>query len=118
MRTALNYLIIVLVALALTLIPGGDASLGVVLTLLTLAFFAGIALFGVKLYRENQLTLDSFTSGQRTVLYGAIGLALLTFTATGRLFGFGGIGILLWFSLLAMAAFGLLWAYTQSRTYG
>lgn len=118
MRTAVSFLVVALVALGLTLLPGGEATLNVLLTVLTLAFFVGIALFGVSLYRQNRLALDSLTTAQRAVLYGAVGLAFLTFTATRRLFDAGGLGLLVWFLLLAMASYGAFWAYSQSRRYG
>lgn len=115
MRTAVNFLILALVALAFTLIPGGDSTLNVLLTLLTLAFFAAIALVGARQYRQNRETVFAMTVGQRAGLYGSIALALLTFMATRRLFEFGGPGIGLWFALLVVSCLAAFLAYSRSR---
>lgn len=117
MKTARNFGIIALVALALTALPGGGQTLSVLLTLLTLAFFTAIALLGYRLYRQNRLTLDALEDRQRLVLYASVGLAFLTFTATRRLFGLGGLGYLAWFLLLAACSYGVFWVYMQSQRY-
>ena len=117
MVLARNLAIVALVALALVLIPGGGNGLDVTLTVLSLAFFTAIALLGVRLYRQNRFTLDSLTDRQRLVLYGAVGLAFLTFTATERLFDVGGAGVLAWLALLGACSFGVFWVFTQSRQY-
>jgi hypothetical protein len=114
-RLALNFLILMLVALAFTLIPGGDAAINVLLTALTLALFVGIGFFGYTLYRQNWDTVASMTTLQRGSLYGSVALAFLVFTATPRLFEYGITGILLWFGLLVVSSLGAFLAYSRSR---
>jgi uncharacterized protein involved in cysteine biosynthesis len=109
--------VIMLIALALTVLPGGGAALDVVLTLLTIAFFAAIAFLVYRLFRQYRLELDTLDSTLRLALYGSLGLAVLTFTATDRLFDVGGAGVLLWFALLAAASYGLFWVWTRYRRY-
>jgi len=82
MELGLKFGIVALIALVLTVAPGGGPTLNVFLTLLTIAFFVVIGLFGFRLFREHRFTLDALTDRQRLVLYGSVGLALLTFTAT------------------------------------
>ncbi len=82
MKMVINWAIILLVALAIVVLPGGGPALRIVMTLLSIAFFAGIGLFGYRLYRENQFTLDSMSDRQRFILYASIGMAMLNFTAT------------------------------------
>jgi uncharacterized protein involved in cysteine biosynthesis len=108
--------IVALIALGFYLLPGGGSALDVALTLLSIAFFTAIALLGYRLYRENRFTIDSLAARERLVLYGSIGLAFLTFTATPRLFV--GAGVIVWLALLAVASYGLYWVWTQSRSYG
>lgn len=115
MRTAVNFLILALVALAFTLIPGGGTTLTVLLTALTLAFFLAMGLFGARQYRENRETVLAMTVGQRAGLYGSVALAFLTFLATRRLFEFGGPGIGLWFALLVISSLGAFLAFSRSR---
>ena len=117
MRAARNIAIIALVALAITALPGGGPTLDVVLTLITVAFFAAIALLGYRLYREHHFTLDALEPRQRLVLYASAGLAFLTFTATQTLFDEGGLGALVWIALLCLASYGVFWVFMQSRRY-
>jgi uncharacterized protein involved in cysteine biosynthesis len=117
-RTALSFAIVALIALALFLLPGGGTTLDVVLTVLTIAFFAAIAWLGYRLYREHRLSIDSLEQSERLVLYCSVGLAFLTFTATNRLFDEGGVGILAWFALLGIASYGVFWVWSRSRRYG
>jgi|SRR4051812_36420544 hypothetical protein len=117
MRAARNIGIIALVALAITALPGGGPTLDVVLTVITIAFFAAIALLGYRMYREHHFTLDSLEPRVRLVLYCSIGLAFLTFTATQTLFDEGGLGAVAWLALLSLASYGGFWVFMQSRRY-
>jgi Kef-type K+ transport system membrane component KefB len=117
MRLARNLAIVALVALAITVLPGGGPTLDIVLTIITIAFFAAIALLGLRLYREHHFTLDSLEQRERLVLYASIGLAFVTFAATQRLFGAGGLGAIGWIALLGLASYGVFWVYQSSRRY-
>ena len=92
MQLAWKLGVVALVALVSVLLPGGGSALDVVLTVLTIAFFTAIALLGYRLYRQYRFELESLPERQRLVLYGSLALALLTFTATNRLFDTGGLG--------------------------
>jgi hypothetical protein len=118
MKLAAYWAIIALVALAIVVLPGGGPVLNVVLTLLSIAFFAAIALFVYRLYHEQKFTLDALSDRQRFVLYASIGGALLNFTATSRLFNAGGVGVLLWIIILGLCSYGVMWVYVSYRSYG
>lgn len=118
MGTALKFAIVLLVALAITVLPGGGPALSGLLTVLLLAFLVAIALLAYRIYRENRFSLGMLPQRVRLVLYGSMGLALLTFTASERMFSAGGAGVLAWFALLALCSYGVYWAYLQSRSYG
>jgi hypothetical protein len=109
--------VIAFIALGLVLLPGGGNALDVVLTLLTIAFFTVIALLVYRLYRQYRMEVDSLDDTLRLALYGSLGLAVLTFTATDRLFDAGGAGVLVWFALLALASYGLFWVWMRYRRY-
>ena len=113
MQNAAKFGIVVLVALALTALPGGGGALNVVLTLLSIVFFTLIAYAGYRVYRQYRFELETLTEQQRFVLYSSIGLAVLTLCATGRLFN--GVGVFLWLALLALCSYGLYWVWTQYR---
>ncbi len=118
MSTALKFAIVLLIALAITVLPGGGPALSGLLTVLLLAFLVAIALLGYRIYRENRFTLDALEPRLRLVLYGSVGLAFLTFAASARLFGLGVVGVLAWFALLALCSYGVFWVYQRSRSYG
>lgn len=106
MKLARNLGIVALVALAFTAAPGGGTTLVIVQTVLTMAFLAAIAVFGYRLYREHRsFTLEALDDRRRLLFYAALGVAVLTFAATPRLFGTGGLGILIWLTLLGGASF-------------
>jgi drug/metabolite transporter (DMT)-like permease len=117
-RQAINFAILALVALGFSALPGGNSSLRIILTLLGIVFFAAIALFGYRLYREHRFTLDSLAERERLVLYASVALAFLTFVASQRLFTMrGGLGVLIFLALLGLASYGVFWVFTRSRRY-
>jgi hypothetical protein len=118
MKMARNWAIIALVALAVVAVPGGGPTFNVVMSVLTIAFLVGIALAGYRLYHDNRFTIDALTDRQRFVLYASIGVAILNFTATARLFNAGGIGVLVWLVLLGLCSYGVMWVYVSYRSYG
>jgi hypothetical protein len=109
--------IVALVALALVALPGGGSALDVVLSALTIVFFASIALLVARMYRQYRLDIDSLHMNIKLALYGSLAIVALTFLATDRLFDAGGAGVLLWFALLALASYALFWAWTRYRRY-
>ena len=109
--------VVALVALLLELLPGGGRAVDVVLTALTIAFFAAIALLVARMYHQYRLDIDSLDSNVRLALFGSLAVAVLAFTGTERLFDAGGGGVLLWFALLALASYGLFFAWTRYRRY-
>jgi hypothetical protein len=109
--------VVALVALVLLLLPGGGAALEVTLALLTIAFFAAIAFLGYRLFRQYRFELDSLTDRQRLVLYASLGAALVTLTATNRLFDVGGGGVVAWFALLGLSSYGLFWVWMRYRQW-
>jgi hypothetical protein len=116
-QTAWKFGLIALVALLLELLPGGGNLLDVLLTAFTIAFFAAIGLLVAWMSRQSRLDIETLESNIRLALYGSLAIAVLTFTATDRLFNSGGAGVLVWFALLAMASYGLFWAWTRYRRY-
>jgi drug/metabolite transporter (DMT)-like permease len=116
-QTAWKFGLIALIALVFVVLPGGGNALDVVLTILTIAFFAAIALLVARMHRQYRLDIESLDTSIRLALYGSLAIAILTFTGTDRLFDGGGAGVLVWFALLAVASYGLFWAWTRYRSY-
>jgi hypothetical protein len=114
---AWKFAAIALVALVLTGLPGGDSALNTLLAALSIAFFTAIAFVGYRLFMQFRDDIEGLPERNRAVLYGAIGLAFLTFCATGRLFDVGGGGVVIWLALLAACSYGVYWVWTQYRAY-
>ncbi len=110
--------VVMLVALVIVVLPGGGNALDVILTLLSITFLAAIAFLGYRLYRQYSFDIETLEPNVRLALYGSIGLAVITFVGTNRLFDAGGLGVLLWFALLALCSYGLYWTWTRYRSYG
>ena len=117
MQFAWKFGVVAMVALVFVVLPGGGRALDVLLTALTVAFFAAIALLVARMYRQYRLDIETLDSSIRLALYGSLAIAVLTFTGTARLFDAGGGGVILWFALLALASYGLFWAWTRYRRY-
>lgn len=117
MDRAWKFGLIALVALALTVLPGGGGALEVALTLLSIVFFTVIAVLGYRIFRQFRFELESLPDRDRAILYGSIGLAFLTLCATARLFDAGGGGALGWLALLGLASFGIYGVYRRYRAY-
>jgi hypothetical protein len=109
--------VIAVLALALTVLPGGGGALDVAIAFLSVVFLAAIAFLGYRLYSQYRIDIDSLEPNVRLALYGAIGLAVLTIVATSRLFDAGGAGVIGWFALLAICSYGIYWVWTQYRQY-
>jgi hypothetical protein len=116
--TVAKFGLLALVALVLTLLPGGGSAVDVILTLLSIAFFVAIAVLGYRLFRQFRGDLEALPDSQRMVLYGSIGAAFLTLCATSRLFDAGGGGAIVWLALLGGCSYGLYWVWMRYRAYG
>jgi hypothetical protein len=113
-RNIRNVLIIVALAVAVWQLPGGRSGSSTVYNVLTVLLTAGLLFFGYRLYMEHRATIFGLGDRQRGILYGAVALAAFAIIATSKLWDQGGLGALLWFGLLALAAFGL---YSVWRSY-
>ena len=109
-----NVLIIVALAVIVWLVPGGGTASSTIYNLLTIILTAGLLFFGYRLYMEHRATIFGLGDNQRAVLYGSVALACGALLATNRLWNGGGLGALIWFALLSVAAWGI---YRTWRAY-
>ncbi len=109
-----NVLIIVGLALAVWLLPGGDTASSTVANLLTVILMAGLLFFAFRLYMEHRAMIFGLEDRQRGILYGAVALAGFAIIATSKLWDEGGLGAMLWFGLIGLAVYGM---YSVWRTY-
>ncbi len=112
-----NILIIVGLALIVWLVPGGGTGSSTIYSLLTIILTAGLLFFGYRLYMEHRATIFGLGDQQRGILYGSVTLATLALLATSRLWNEGGLGALIWFGLIALAAWGMFRVWKTYSEY-
>src|SRR4051812_45016794 len=118
MRQVRNWSIVALIALAIVVLPGGGPVLNVVLSLLSIAFLAGIALVSYRMYHEQRFTRDSIWDRRGFVLCASGGVALLSCAAMRRLFAAGGLGVLVWVGVVGICSYGRMGFCGSYRRYG
>lgn len=109
-----NIAIIVALACAVWLLPGGDTASLTIGNLLGIVFIGGILFFGYRIYMERRETIFGLEDRQRGILYASMALGAITLVATRRMWDAGGLGALLWLAFMAAAIWGL---YTVWRAY-
>ncbi len=112
MAVARNVIIILALAALVAIVPGGGAASNVLLQAIWLAFLAAMVWVATIMYRERRTELYSLGDGRRAALYGALATAVLTLTATHRLWASAG-GSIAWLVLIGGAVYvggAVLWA--------
>ena len=115
-RAARNITIILALSAVVAFVPGGGTGSQIVIQTVSIAFLAVIAWFAMLMYRQHRVALYSLGDGRRAGLYAAVGVAVLTLSATGRLLATGP-GVLLWFVLVAGAAYTVIAIVWAARSY-
>jgi hypothetical protein len=111
-----NIAIIMLVALAITVLPGGGDFAAGVWAILALCFLMAIASVGFRLYKDSQLTLWSMTWQHRLMLYGGLAVLFMALAATSALWSTG-TGLIIWIGLIVGGGFTVFTALNESRKY-
>jgi hypothetical protein len=114
--TARNIGVIVLLGLVVWLVPGGGDGADFVLQLLHAIFIVLIALGCGILYRNFRGEIFALGDLWRFALYAAIGVAVVTVAASGRLFDTGP-GALAWIALIGAASYTLYLVWQRHRSY-
>ena len=112
-----NILIIVLLALAVWLVPGGDAASVTISNLLSIIFVGGLLFLAYRLYMENRETIFGLEERQRGVLYAGAALIAITLVATRRMWEAGGLGAIVWLMLLGAGVYAIVGVWRAYREY-
>lgn len=115
-RTAVEIAIVLLIAAAVDLVPGGGNAASAFGAAVWLAFGAGILWVLVRAYREHRLGLYGLGEGRRALLYGAIAVGVLTVAARGRMWQWQ-VGELAFWILLGLVAYTLFALYRYAKRY-
>ena len=112
-----NIAIVIGLALAVWLVPGGDTASVTISNLLTIIFVGGLLFFGYKMYMEHRESIFGLEERTRGILYAAIALGAITLVATRRLWDEGGLGAMIWLAVMALAIWGLVSVWRAYREY-
>ena len=115
-RNARNIFIVLVLAAAVAFLPAAGVGAAFLGWLLGVAFLFALAWFVSRLYLEYRVTLYGLGDRDRGLLYGAVGVSVLTLIAT-RLLWETPIGIAAWFALLGAAIYAAVFVYRTSREY-
>jgi hypothetical protein len=110
--TARNIIIILALAAAVAILPGGGTGAAVVLEAVSLAFLAAVGWVASLIYREHRGSLYLLGDSRRALLYGAATVLAVTLTATSRLTG-GSLGSVVWLVLVGASLYvggTVIWA--------
>jgi len=116
LEVARNIAIVVLLALVVWLVPGGGEGAAFINQLLGAIFIVLMALGCGILYRNFRGEIFSLGDTWRFALYAAVGIAIVTLAATGRLFDTGA-GAVLWLALIGGASYTLYLVWQRHRSY-
>jgi hypothetical protein len=114
--TARNVLIILLLAAGVAFLPGGGSGAAIATQTLSLAFLGALGYFASIMYRQHRVTLYALGDARRAIVYVALGVVLLTVTATSRLWSTSG-GIVVWFVLVGSATYAVIAIVVAARRY-
>lgn len=112
-----NIAIIVLLAVAVWQVPGGDRAGTTVANVLSLIFLGGLMFLGFRLYMENREALFGLEERQRGVLYAGCALIAITLIATRRMWEAGGIGAIVWLMMIGAGVYALVGVWRAYREY-
>jgi hypothetical protein len=112
-----NIAIVIVLAVVVWKLPGGDTASLAISNLLGLIFIGGLLFFGYRFYMENRETIYGLGERPRGILYASIALAAITLIATRRMWDAGGIGAILWLAFIGLAVWGLYSVWRLYREY-
>jgi hypothetical protein len=111
-----NAAIVILLAVIVWQVPGGDTASQTINNLLGVIFIGGLLLFGYRMYMEHRETIFGLEERQRGILYAALALGTITLVATKRMWD-SGLGAIVWLAFLCLAIWGLFTVWQAYRSY-
>ena len=115
MKAVRNVAIIVLLALALTLLPAGSNVAEGILVFLGLVMGLAVVALLIRLWTQTGLQRDTFTDRQRWLIYGSIGAIALMVVGADELLS-SGPGTVAWVAIIAVSGWLIFntWREAQS----
>jgi membrane protease YdiL (CAAX protease family) len=111
-----NLAILAVIALAVTVLPGGKDATDTVLTAIQMLFLASLAYFAWYAHKENPMAVASLSERWRAVHWGALGVLAFLVAGSDEMFNTGA-GTLLWLALLVGSILALLRGFQEANSY-
>ena len=115
-EVARNVAIVVALALVVWLLPGGGEGAALVEQVLSAIFIVMIVFILSRLYRQFRGEIFGLGDTWRLALYAAVGVAVVTVAASGRLLQTAP-GAIVWVALIAGASYTLYLVWQRYRSY-
>lgn len=116
-KTARNIAILLVLAAAVDLLPGGGRAAATVTAALWVLFGVGIGFLGLRMYREHRVAIHSLGDHHRALLYGGLALVVFLYAGRGRMW-MTSLGELVWWVLALGALYAFVEVFRRSRSYG
>jgi hypothetical protein len=116
LKTARNVAIVVAIAAAVYLLPGGGRAASTFEAALLVAFGVALGYLGLRAYREHRVAIHSLGDRHRGLLYGGAAVALFAWVARANMWE-SGVGELVWFVLVAGVLYAAMELYRHVRAY-
>ncbi|MCB0876681.1 MAG: hypothetical protein R2718_10495 [Solirubrobacterales bacterium] len=115
MKVIRNVVIIALLALGLTVLPGGGNVAEAILVTLSIVFAVAIGGMLIRLWKSTGLQRDTFTDRQRWLVYGSIGAIALMIVGADEMLS-SGPGTIAWVAILIASGWLIFntWREAQS----
>ena len=112
-----NIAIVIVLAVVVWQVPGGDTAGVTINNLLGVIFIGGLLFFGYRFYMEHRDSIFGLEERQRGILYASLALAAIALVATSRMWNAGGLGAVLWLAFISLAVWGLYSVWRAYREY-
>jgi len=113
-KAARNIAIILVIALAIDVIPGGSKGATSVQQLLYLVFLGTFAYIGSVFYRQHRTSIYSLGDRRRAILYASIGALVLVVSALWRVHGASAVIAL---AVAGVAVYAIVAIVVSARQY-
>ena len=112
-----NIAIIVVLAVVVWQVPGGNEASLTISNILSVIFAAGLAFLAYRLYMEHRETIFGLEERQRGLLYAGIALIAITLVATSRMWDASALGAVVWLALISAGIYAIYTVWRAYRTY-
>ena len=115
-RALRNAAIVALLALLVTVAPGGGNAVEAILVALTLVFLAAMTMLAVQTWDRTSFTRDVMTDRQRIIFFGSLGAIALMIAGLDEMFN-SGAGTVVWFLIVGTAGYLAYTTWRQASSY-